>query len=238
MPRSARRLERYNRAFYERCWRAGSVLPMPGVSAPPGRHAGVVELGCGLRPRLPLDAALFVDLSRAACTKLRRAGARAVCATVGHLPFRTGTVHAIHAYEVLEHLEDDMTAVRELRRVLAPAGLLVVSAPLHPDRWDRFDRVVGHARRYDPAGLVRLMEAHGLALDGFAPFGMRPRGRLLTRLGLYYLTRRPRLAFRFEERFLQLSGATGGAVIIRRGGAEDFVREAAGMDGAVTAWRA
>jgi SAM-dependent methyltransferase len=237
MARPERRLERYNRAFYERCWRAGTVLPMPGVPSPAGRHAPVVELGCGLRPRLPLHAALFVDLSHTACAKLRLAGALAVCAGIDHLPFGTGTLHAIHAYEVLEHLEDDTTAVGEMRRALAPGGLLVVSTPLHPARWDRFDRVVGHARRYDPAALVRLMGRHGFRLEGFAPSGMRPRSRLLTRLGLYYLTRHPRVALRFSERFLRLTGASDGAVILRHGGSDAFLPASGEMDGAVTAWR-
>jgi SAM-dependent methyltransferase len=238
MGRPARRLDRYNRAFYERCWRAGSVVPLGGVVAPAGRPGRVVEVGCGLRPRLPIETALFVDVSRTACAKLRRAGAPSVCASVDRLPFRAGTVRALHAYEVLEHVEDDAAAVAELRRVLAADGLLVVSAPLHPGRWDGFDRVVGHARRYDAAALVALMEGHGLTLEGFAPFGMRPRGRLLTRLGLYYLTRRPRLAFRYEERFLRLSRAARAPVIVQTGGAADFIAAAATMDGAVTAWRA
>jgi hypothetical protein len=82
------------------------------------------------------------------------------------------------------------------------------------------------------------MARHGLVLESFAPSGMRPRSRLLSRLGLYYLTRRPRLALRFSERFLRLSGAAAGTLVIRHGGAADFVREAATMDGAVTAWRA
>ena len=236
MGRPVRHVERYNRTFYERCWRAGSVVPMPGVPAPADGEI-VVELGSGLRPRLPLDTAVFVDVSRTACRKLGRRGARAVCGSVGELPFTAGSVRAVHAYEVLEHVEDDAAAVRELARVLRPGGLLVVSTPLHPRRWDDFDRVVGHARRYAPEALVGLLEQHGFALDGFAPFGLRPRGRLLTRLGLYYMTRRPALAFRFEERFLRLTGATRGVVVIRTGGRDDFLREARAMDGAVTAWR-
>jgi len=235
MIRAGRSLERYNRAFYERCWRAGSVLPLPGV-APVGRRL-LVEVGCGLRPRLPLERAIFVDVSRTACVKLRAAGARAVCATVPRLPLRDAAVDALHAYEVLEHLADDRAAVRELVRVLAPGGLLVVSTPLHPRCWQEFDRVVGHARRYEPVALVDLMEAHGLRLEGFAPFGMRPRNRFLNRLGIYYLTRWPRLALRFEERFLRLVHTRDAVVVIRRGDPDDFIRAAADLEGAVSAWR-
>ncbi len=236
MGRPARTLERYNRAFYERRWRAGSVVSLPGVRTVPG-EALVVEVGCGLRPRLPLAGALFVDLSRTACRKLRQAGSLAVCASVARLPLRTGSVRAIHAYEVVEHLVDDAGAVAELARVLVRDGTLVVSTPLHGERWQVFDRIVGHARRYEPPALLDLMEAQGFTLDGFAPFGMRPRSRVLTALGAWYLTRWPRLALRYEERFLHLRRSPESTVILRRADRDHFLRAAPAMDGAVTSWR-
>jgi len=209
---------------------------LPGVGTATSTRL-LVEIGCGLRPRLPLERALFVDVSRTACTKLGRAGARAVCGTIEALPFPTGGVDAAHAYELLEHVEDDAAAVRELGRVLVAGGLLVISTPLHPARMDTFDRVVGHARRYDPATLVALMTDHGFALDGFAPFGLRPRSWLLGLLGVYYLTRQPRLALQYEERFLRRRHAPDAPVLIQQGSEDDFVREAVRLDGAVTAWR-
>jgi SAM-dependent methyltransferase len=229
-------LERYNRDFYERCWRAGTVLPLPGVQTAPADRA-VVELGSGLRPRLPIDDAIFVDVSRTACTKLAGQGARAVCGSATTLPFGTGTLGAVHAYDLLEHLEDDVAAVGELARVLAPAGHLVLSTPLHEGRWQTFDRVVGHARRYDPESLIALLAHHGFALDAFAPFGVRPRSALLNRLGVYYLTHWPRLALRCEETFLRLTRHTDRVLVVRRADAATFVREAADLDGAVTVWR-
>ena len=235
MPRAARTLDRYNRAFYERCWRAGTVVPIPGVRAAVERKP-VVEIGAGLRPRLPVGHAVFVDLSRAACVKLRRAGAQTVRASVVELPFRPEALGGIHAYEVLEHVSDDAAAVAELARVLVPGGRLVLSTPLHADRWHGFDRIVGHARRYDPGALVALMRAHGFVLEAFAPFGLRPRSRLLTRLGAYFMTRWPHLAFRYEERFLRRKDPTRDVVIVRRIDVPTFVREAAALDGAVTVW--
>src|SRR5258707_685621 len=89
-------VEHYNHRFYERCWQAASLLPMPGVQGPPESAGLHVEVGCGLRPRLPLTAALFVDISRVACAKLQRAGARAICASVYALPFAPGVVSRLY----------------------------------------------------------------------------------------------------------------------------------------------
>jgi|SRR5579862_690676 len=235
MGRAARSLERYNRAFYERRWRAGTVLPMPGVRTA-AAGTPTVEIGPGLRPRLALDRAVFVDVSRTACAKLRGAGALALCATVARLPFRSAAVAAIHAYDLLEHLTDDRAAVSELARVLVLGGRLVLSTPLHGDRWHAFDRIVGHARRYDPSHLVALMEEHGFTLEAFAPFGMRPRSRLLTWLGAYFLRRWPRLALEHEEWFLRRAKSTDDVVIVQRTDATTFAREAADLDGVVTLW--
>ena len=53
----------------------------------------------------------------------------AVVADAAHLPFRPGAFSAIIASEVLEHLNDPATAVREAARALAPGGRCVISTP-------------------------------------------------------------------------------------------------------------
>jgi len=232
-----RAVDRYNRRFYERCWRAASVLAMPGVRALAKVEGLQVEIGCGLRPRLPLAKALFVDVSPTACTKLRRAGARVIRASIDALPFASGAVSQLYLFDILEHVSDDVGVGRELARVSAADGWLVLSTPLHAHRWHEFDRVVGHARRYEPRALVDLLCGCGFALEGFARFGMRPRSSLLTRLGAYYLLHWPRTAFRFQERLLRLTQRRAQPTQLRRAGVDEFLVQAADADGAVTAWR-
>ena len=68
---------------------------------------------------------------------------------------------------VLEHLDDDLGAVRRLRGLLSPDGRLIVTVP--GDRRTRFDVAIGHRRHYRVASLRALLEAAGLEpLEAFA----------------------------------------------------------------------
>ena len=53
----------------------------------------------------------------------------AVVADAFHVPFRDGAFGAIVASEIIEHVVDPASFVRELIRVLAPGGSLVISTP-------------------------------------------------------------------------------------------------------------
>jgi SAM-dependent methyltransferase len=230
-------LDRYNRAFYERGWRVASVVGLPGVVGASGAPGPRIEIGCGLRPRLPLADATFVEVSPSACTALRNAGARAVRAHAAALPFRDATLGEVYLFDVLEHLADDRSVVAELARVIRPGGLLVLSTPLHARLWQAYDRVVGHARRYEPAALVGMLAEAGFQVTGLAPFGLRPRSGLLGRLGLWCLIHMPERALRFEERFLRFFGPRTPVRLAAVRSPEDAIRAAAPLDGAVIALR-
>lgn len=133
-------VDRYNRRFYERCWEAASVLPLPGVVTPVREPGIQLEIGCGLRPRLSLSEALFVDVSPSACAKLKRAGARVLRASIDALPFADGTISQLCLFDVLEHVGDGVAVGDELARVCARNARLVVSARLGASwltRWPR-----------------------------------------------------------------------------------------------------
>jgi SAM-dependent methyltransferase len=73
--------------------------------------------------------------------------------------------------EVLEHLDDDAAAAAELHRVLRPGGLLLVTVPANPYRYDWTDRWAGHRRRYTVAGLTDLLEGAGFTSVEVAGWG-------------------------------------------------------------------
>lgn len=73
------------------------------------------------------------------------------------------TFDLVCAFEVLEHLEDDTSALMSWASHLCPGGTLLVSVPAWPDRFGAMDELVGHYRRYTPEQLDGLLLKAGCA---------------------------------------------------------------------------
>jgi hypothetical protein len=72
---------------------------------------------------------------------------------------------AFVALNVLEHIEDDRAALRGAAVLVRPGGRVVVLVPAFPFAAGRFDREIGHYRRYTKASLTAAYEEAGLTLD-------------------------------------------------------------------------
>jgi SAM-dependent methyltransferase len=100
-----------------------------------------------------------------------------VCGDVSALPAEA-TFDAVCAFEVLEHIEDDASALRAWREHLCQDGWLLMSVPLYQRRYAAADRFVGHFRRYDPEPLGDLLRESGFADVRLMTFGF-PLGHVL-----------------------------------------------------------
>ena len=87
-----------------------------------------------------------------------------VCASALALPFADETFDAVAAFDVIEHLDPESVAVRELHRVLRPGGVLVASVPAYQWAWSDHDVANGHHRRYTRARIVDALTAGGFTV--------------------------------------------------------------------------
>jgi len=200
-----------NRHYYDSLW-AGARLVEPQrfntwplVQSLLPLRGSRLEVAPGLRPRLPLEHTHFVDLSTPALVKLSERGASVTLSRVTSLPFASDSFTLVCALDIVEHVDDEDAALSELSRVTKKDALLLLSVPLHPARWTRFDDWVGHRRRYEPDRLWKKLAEHHLAVESSAVFGMQPRSSRLLDLGMWWLThQRERALWWYNRAFMPL----------------------------------
>ncbi len=71
---------------------------------------------------------------------------------------------AIYSSNVLEHIEDDVTVLKELFESLVPGGVIGIYVPAHPILYSTMDKNIGHVRRYTRPELKRKVEASGFII--------------------------------------------------------------------------
>lgn len=79
-------------------------------------------------------------------------------------PLPDACVDAVVLLNVLEHIEDDVSAVGHLFRVLRPGGVAVIEIPAGPGLYDVYDKQLMHFRRYRRQGAVSLFEKAGFRM--------------------------------------------------------------------------
>lgn len=169
-----------NRTFYNSFWSNFSLAQpdrfntWPIISELLSSAPERLEVGPGLRPRLPIQGTHFIDISSPAIEELKLCGGNALVGEFKTLPYSSQQFDLVCAFDVIEHLHDDRHAFAELSRVLKDGGILIVSVPLHTHLWTVFDDWSGHARRYDPMDLLEILADNQLALQKSAAFGMQP----------------------------------------------------------------
>lgn len=76
-----------------------------------------------------------------------------------------GEHSALVALNVLEHIEDDVAGLKAAARLLRPGGAVVVFVPAFPFAMSRFDRAIGHYRRYRKESGREAFAKAGLAVE-------------------------------------------------------------------------
>lgn len=174
------------------------------------RPRNVLEIGVGQGSVGVLLARRYdytgIDLDETALetarTRFRRCGVDADSLLLGGLEQVEGReFDLVCAFEVLEHLEDDVGALAEWHAHVAPGGWLALSVPADPRRFGKADEKAGHYRRYTRASLSRALTAGGFANLRLLNYGF-PIGYLLEAGRNMYARRHMQTATSYEERTL------------------------------------
>ena len=130
----------------------------------------ILDIGCGTGMNLTMlgefGTQFGIDFSADALRLCRRRHpCRLARGDATGLPFPNRSFDLVTALDVIEHLDDDRAAFREIARVLSPGGLAVVFVPTFMFLWGVQDDVSLHKRRYRLPELRRLLTEAGLRVE-------------------------------------------------------------------------
>jgi len=132
--------------------------------------ARILDAGCGSgRNMVELarhGSVTGVELSDASVELAReRDSGEVLEGSVMDMPIDDDTFDLVVSLDVIEHLDDDVGALRELRRVTRPGGALLVTVPAYQWLWSGHDEINHHRRRYDRATLLAAADDAGWSCE-------------------------------------------------------------------------
>lgn len=152
----------------------------------------ILDIGCGTGGNLEtlssFGRAEGVDISTEALDFCRARGLDNVRQGAAEtLPYESESFDLVTGLDVVEHLDDDVAGLREMRRVLRPGGRMLLFVPAFRFLWGVQDEVSHHRRRYTLKELKRRLQQAGMTVEratyaNITFFGPILVGRLFMRL--------------------------------------------------------
>jgi SAM-dependent methyltransferase len=127
----------------------------------------VLELGCGTGNVLQALGRFGQVVGIERDPELRAVGCAAgldirAGALPDDVPVPDGWADAVLLLDVIEHLDDDLAALRAARAAARPGGAVIVTVPAYAWLWSGHDVALGHRRRYSTARVRAVLTAAGL----------------------------------------------------------------------------
>jgi SAM-dependent methyltransferase len=132
------------------------------------RDARILEIGCGTGHNLPMLASFgtvdAIEIDPAA----RDIASARLGKPVGAAPLpelagvARGSYDMVAVLDVIEHIADDVAALKAMAACLKPGGKILIAVPAHQWMWSAHDVVNHHQRRYSKATLTRAIADAGL----------------------------------------------------------------------------
>jgi SAM-dependent methyltransferase len=88
-----------------------------------------------------------------------------ICSTLEDAGFKPHLIPAVGLFDVLEHVQDNMSYLTTLKTLLRPSGKLYITVPAYNFLWSAEDDHAGHYRRYTNSSLAKLLHSIGFIID-------------------------------------------------------------------------
>lgn len=99
--------------------------------------------------------------NRGALNAKKRNIQNVVCSTLEDAGFKKESMDSIGMFDVVEHIEDDVSFLKSAYNYLKPDGLLFITVPAFQALWSDEDDVAGHYRRYTRRSMQEVLKGAG-----------------------------------------------------------------------------
>lgn len=141
-----------------------------------GRKPRIVDVGCGTGFNLSLlgefGEVVGADRFRPEHEEFRLAHAFQLLDVERDLPNHRAGFDLVTAFDVLEHMDDDVAGLRTLEGLMAPGGQMLLTVPAYQWLWGGEDVISEHRRRYTKTSLTRAIADAGLRVRFISYFNL------------------------------------------------------------------
>lgn len=129
----------------------------------------ILDVGCGAGKNIeelqPIGRVVGVDIAQEAVEFCKKRGLKhVVVGDVTRLPFTDEKIDVVTALDVVEHV-DEFLALREIKRVLKPNGIVIITVPAYQWLWSQWDVVLHHRKRYTRQALEKVLHDAGFHIQ-------------------------------------------------------------------------
>lgn len=134
-----------------------------------GKKVEILNIGAGTGGTIPVlesfGDVLNADVSEDAIEYLKQRGYKADKVGTGKLPYKARSFDIVAAFDVLEHIDDDVAALKDWTRVLKPGGKIVLTVPAYGWLWTDHDVSLQHFRRHTRKTVTEKAQKAGLEVE-------------------------------------------------------------------------
>lgn len=134
----------------------------------PGRKIRILDVGCGTGKNVEVfgqfGESFGIDNEPLAVQFCRKRGLQKVkISSSERIKHRSGLFDLVTMLDVLEHVDEKIT-LSEVKRVMKPGGLLIITVPAYQWLWSAWDVALHHRKRYTRGSLSKVLVTSGFTI--------------------------------------------------------------------------
>ena len=144
-----------------------------GIDLP--ENCEILEIGCGTGGNLSMLASLGtvygMEMNKQAAQYAKQSSGQPVLegALPGPIPYQQ-QFDLVCLLDVLEHIEDDDSALAAIKPLLKPGGRIVLTVPAYQWMFGKHDVLLHHFRRYTKRSLAERCTGNGITINKLSYF--------------------------------------------------------------------